>query len=189
MKCLDQNGVKYLWNLIKNKTVLKDDVTSDRNPHANKTPFSSGGAYELWADTIYHLKNKADFEEGTCTLEWAKVSPSDYTTSVCANITRSCSYKRIGKICYLNMPHGMSLWKNSNGTVNTDRGYLGFVSGLPFTPKAATNNIGRLGIGNTALGKNYFTVWLQKTAMFADTPIEMPGSEAYLDMTVVYEIA
>ena len=31
MKCLDQNGVKYLWSLIKNKTVLKANVDLSAN--------------------------------------------------------------------------------------------------------------------------------------------------------------
>ena len=189
MKCLDQNGVKYLWNCIFNNAVSKSDVDLSTNVNS-LNPISNNAVCNYVGSIAESLRNsKADYEIGTCTLEWAKVSPTDYATSLCANITRSCSYKRIGNICYLSMSHGMSLWKNSNGTVNTDKGYLGFVSGLPFTPKEATNNIGRLGIGNTALGKNYFTVWLRQTALFAETPIEMPNSEAYLDMTVMYEIA
>ena len=188
MKCLDQNGVKHLWNCIFNNAVSKSDVDLSANV-GSLNPISNNAVCNYVGSIEASLRNsKADYETGTCTLEWAKVSPADYATSLCANTTISGSYKRIGNICYLNMPHGMVLWKNSNGTVNKDRGYLRFVSGLPFTPKAATSNIGRLGIDNTALGKNYFTIWLQQTARFAETSIEMTDV-VHLDMTVMYEIA
>ena len=188
MKCLDQNGVKYLWNCIFNNAVSKSDVDLSANV-GSLNPISNNAVCNYVGSIEDSLRNsKANYETGTCTLEWAKVSPSDYATSLCDNITTSGSYKRIGNICYLNIPHGMRLWKNSDGTANKDRGYLRFVSGLPFTPKEATNNIGRLGIGNTAIGKNYFTIWLRQTTMFASDSVEMTA-ELYLDMTVMYEIA
>ena len=121
MKCLDQNGVKYLWNLIKNKTVLKDDVTSDRNPHAETAPFSSSGAYQLWIDVCSSLQNKAVYEEGTWTpVFWKGMLGEQIDTQY----LEDSWYFRVGEWVYIT-------------TSVTCRATPESVSGLPFSIEGA----------------------------------------------------
>ena len=67
MKCLDQNGVKHLWNCIFNNAVSKSDVDLSANVDS-LNPISNNAVCNHVGSIAESLRNsKADYEEGTWT--------------------------------------------------------------------------------------------------------------------------
>ena len=82
MKCLDQNGVKYLWSLIKNKTVLKANVDLSANVNS-LNPISNNAVCNHVGSIADSLRNsKADYEIGTWTpVFWKGIKGEQVTPS------------------------------------------------------------------------------------------------------------
>ena len=133
MKCLDQNGVKYLWSLIKNKTVLKSDVDLSANVNS-LNPISNNAVCNHVGSIAESLRNsKADYEIGTWTpVFWKGIKGEQVTPSHVGG----CMYAIIGDWVYLTASvsygGGSSVIQSITGVpVDVHTGYTpGYTSGL-----------------------------------------------------------
>ena len=98
MKCLDQNGVKHLWNLIKNKTVLKANVDLSANVNS-LNPISNNAVCNHVDSIADSLRNsKADYEEGTWTPVFWKGMLEE---QINAQYLEDSWYFRVGEWVYI----------------------------------------------------------------------------------------
>lgn len=98
MKCLDQNGVKYLWNCIFNNAVSKSDVDLSANVNS-LNPISNNAVCNHIGSIADSLRNsKADYETGTWTpVFWKGIKGEQVTPQYVGG----CMYAIIGDWVYL----------------------------------------------------------------------------------------
>ena len=125
MKCLDQQGLKYLWSLIENKFATNDEVSSKCNEvtsglttQINNHTGNTGNPHNVTKAQIG--LGEFDYEEGSWSIE---VYTDRNVTVAPANVSNAQAlYKKIGKLVYI--------W----GMFSTKTAVPCFsIGGLPFT--------------------------------------------------------
>lgn len=120
MKCLDQQGLKYLWNLIKANFATRNEVTNHTgntaNPH-NVTKAQIG-------------LGEFDYEEGTCTPKFWSSSDVEQTFGSVRGY-----YKRIGNLCYIYI----YAYVNPGASDVSVK----YIDHLPFAPNYIIHGVGR----------------------------------------------
>ena len=144
MKCLDQNGVKYLWSLmmgnLQNKSntghthddryFTESEINTKLSGYASSNHTHSGYAssnhthddrYFTESEINTKLSSKANYEEGTWTPKWIKKDGSVNTLASNASYQK---YVRVGNMVYI-----QARLQN-----NATKIPLEGIGGLPFTP-------------------------------------------------------
>lgn len=189
MKCLDQNGVKHLWNCIFNNAVSKSDVDLSANV-GSLNPISNNAVCNHVGSIADSLRNsKADYETGTCTFTCAlmKSRAATHSSDILATQNVDATYIKIGKMCFIHVPNTFVFQGH------TSKGYFAIRDGLPFASKYEFNFLSSFRYNATPFG--------QTSAMFVnidrnegENPINFGAFECinngmYFNMSMMYEIA
>ena len=189
MKCLDQNGVKHLWNCIFNNAVSKSDVdlsanVNSLNPISNNAVCNHVGAIE---DSLRN--SKADYETGTCTFTCAlmKSKASTSSSDILATQNVNATYIKIGKMCFIHVPNTFVFHEHTSG------GYFAIRDGLPFASKYEFNFLSSLGYNCTPFGKTS-AMYTNIDQSEGKNPVNIGAFECglngmYFNMSMMYEIA
>ena len=110
MKCLDQQGLKYLWSLIENKFATNDEVKSECDIVGNSLIMQISKHKDNTNNP--HNVTKAQLGLGEFAYEEGTWIPEFYTsnTEKVSLTNKDCRYRKVGKMVYI---HGALYTKNS----------------------------------------------------------------------------